>query len=580
MKFTRCFATMFAAIVFFGIARSQDSPPPPAPLVFSTPASSELQRFSSGRDGFEAVFPGNPLKTTKLSNGVFTETFTAKNKAQITIVSIYRLTETGRVFQDPKRYFETIKDELLKPPTSRLVSEESINVSRFEAKDFSVVYQNGFTKTRIVFTKERIFEITQNVTNWSAHGDAKRKAFDNETQRFYDSFKINEQFDLALIAGGITAESAVRRRSFDSMASEIGDADDEGWREYRFNFSGAAVSFPDLPVRETKPFESDLINSTLTSYTSVRDSKKFLFADVNLGIQNTGLEFRNGLYDGWQSGLGKIFIGSKIKHSDVQFNGMPARKVVGESDAVRFEAISLFSGGRLYQLMAITDMKGEDDGNMSESAASNSKFFDSFKTFPATVSEEENSASAQNTVSSANQRFVNDEFRFSIDLPMGWTIVDTVDLRETVERIQEIDPSMNRTGKAILTQSAERTRMLFRLLKPRSEISESASFICVAETIPTIDFDMKAIAEVSEENFISNMGYKLHSPMKVVNINGTIFYRIWLRKYINNIELKQVLYMTKTSGKIIQLGISYVDEKDLETMDTSLNTLKFEQVKK
>lgn len=567
-------------MILVSAAKSQDPPPPPAPLIFSSPAASELHSFNSGGDGFEALFSGYPKKTTKLANGVYTEIFTAKNKAQITIVSISRLADSTGMFQDSAKFFESIKEQLLKPPAIRLVSEQSITIDGFEARDYSVEDQIGFTKTRVIFTRERIFEITQNAANWSAQGEAKQKAFDDETQRFYNSFKINTPFDLALIAGGITPESVERRRSVGTIASEIGDADEEGWREYRFDRAGAAVSFPVGPTKETKPFESGLINATMTSYTSVRDQQTFLFADVNLGIQTNDVDFRNGLYDGWQSGLKKAFLRARIKQTDIEFNGMPARKILGENEAVRFEAVSLFAGGRLYQLMVVTNKNGENSENIGESAASNGKFLDSFKTFPATIGADENSGDTQKTISVDNQKFVNDEFRFSLDLPKGWTRIDTVDLSESVERMIETDPSLNRTGKTILTQSAGRTKMLFRLFKPQSDLNQSASFICLVETIQSKGFDMKAIAEVSEENFVSNMGYEVYSPLKIVNINGAIVYRIWLRKHINKFELKQALYMTKTNEKIIQFAISYIDEKDLETMERSLNTLRFEQLKK
>ncbi|MCB1025094.1 MAG: hypothetical protein KDB79_11925, partial [Acidobacteria bacterium] len=567
MNLIRCLTVIAAAMAFTFVARSQDPPPPP--LIFAPPTASELQKFSPPDASFEAVFSGVPKMSTQNNVGAHTDAYTATNHGLTTVVSVVRLTETVKSVLSGDELFEKVKDALLKPAGTRLISQTPVTFDGYRSMDYEVADTIGYTKTRVIPVNEKIFEITINVTNWSLLSEAKRKSFEDEAARFYSSFKINSAIDPSLIAGETVSGNSGIRRANAEQANWIGEEDADGWREYRFDPLGGAVKFPAEPAMETAPFETGLITAVMTSYTSTGDSQGYIFAEVNLGFSATADEFRKDMYDGWQSGLAEAFAGGKMDQFDIDVAGKPARKLVGGNDRIRFEAIGVLVDGRLYQLMVVSAKTAAKPESSGRDKVLSAKFFESFRTFPAKPGAVNTAEPIKKYQVIGEEPYKNKEFGFTISLPLGWNEVGDRGARQSLERIRNNDKSVNSKGKESLTQSAARTTFLFQAVKPLSVSGRSASFLCVVESVPISDLDSKTIAEASEENFIANMGYKSFSRLKVVNINGTIFYRIWVRKDINGTDLKQILYMRKAKGKILQFGISYVEDADLETMERS-----------
>ncbi|MEZ5347282.1 MAG: hypothetical protein R2681_17175 [Pyrinomonadaceae bacterium] len=579
MNLTRSFALIFVITAFAVIVRSQDPPPPPAPLIYAPPAASDLSNFNSGGDGFEAVFAGNPKKKTVREGRVFRETFTSVNKGLTTVVSVYRLADPDERWGNADLFFEGTRAELLKPEGTSLISEKPVEFSGFDAKDFDVAGRLDYTKTRILVSGERIFEIALNVPNWPYLGEAKRKEFFAETERFFASFKVNSGFDHSLIVGEVTPESIDRRRGIEELASWIGDEDDRGWREYRFDSIGAAVSFPEEPKKETEPYTDGVITATLNSYSVKENSQAYVFAEANLGLTSASDEFIGGLYEGWQKGVVQAFPGSKVEQKFIEFAGSRASRISAENDLVKFEAIGVFIGGRLYQLMAIVPKAEAKPEDKEENKLLAAKFFDSFRIVPVKDPVEINRPSDAVRVIT-EEKFVNEELQFTISLPEGWNDLGTTGDPDAVKRWRENDPGVSKTAKDQLERSFSRTRLLFQAVKPNSPVGKRASFIGGIEMVTINELDVKTIAQASEENFINNLGYKPYKPFKVININGTIFYRIWLRKHFNTVEIKQIVYMKRANGKLLQFAITYSDDADLEVMERSLNTLEFGPIKK
>ncbi len=169
----------------------QSQIPPPAPLIYKAPGINEFKNFQFEDKTLEITFPGIP----KISNK---ETENAKQN----IISVYRkgsnsvlmITEYNFDLDNQKlQIFEKFKTNLMALPKSRIDSESEFTNGVYEGKEFKVLSGYQYTVIELLVVGNRIYQLNTDITNWHIIGEKTKKEFFDETDRFFNSLKINKK---------------------------------------------------------------------------------------------------------------------------------------------------------------------------------------------------------------------------------------------------------------------------------------------------------------------------------------------------------------------------------------------------
>ena len=163
-------------------------PPPPPPLIYKAPEKTILQEFVSSNKDFKAIFPGTPqIKEEKLENGSFTMYRIYRQGSN----SIVNVSESVTDIEKQKdKVYEMARANFLKEPRTKIESEKDVSNSGITGKEFSVTDNFTYRKVRFFITGKKVYEIINDVTNWHVIGEKTKKEYFDETDRFFDSFKI------------------------------------------------------------------------------------------------------------------------------------------------------------------------------------------------------------------------------------------------------------------------------------------------------------------------------------------------------------------------------------------------------
>lgn len=175
---------------FSFVAVAQLPPPPPAPLIYKSPEKKDLQEYTASNKSFKAIFPGTPQVSENKEKISTSISYSVKRMGSLSLVLI---NEFDVNTEDKLSYvFESVKSGLIKQ-NLKIENEKDIKIDGIVGKEFSASDALTFQKARIFATGKRIYIILSDVTNWQIlnnfHKD-KVEEFNNETDRFFNSFKI------------------------------------------------------------------------------------------------------------------------------------------------------------------------------------------------------------------------------------------------------------------------------------------------------------------------------------------------------------------------------------------------------
>ena len=164
--------------------------PPPPPLIYKAPEKTELKEFVSEDKTFQITFPGIPKISKQEIEGGNLTSYIVYRQGSNSIVNTADF--TVEVEANKEKIYETMKSNLLKLPKTTIEAERNFKIDGKEGKEFDVVQDFYLQKIRILIIGKRIYEIKSDVTNWhilSKYSKEKAAEFENETRRFFDSFK-------------------------------------------------------------------------------------------------------------------------------------------------------------------------------------------------------------------------------------------------------------------------------------------------------------------------------------------------------------------------------------------------------
>jgi len=264
--------------------------PPPAPLIYRAPEKSELKEFTSEDTAFQITFPGVPKTSEQeISNGNVTN-YRVYRQGSNSIVNT--IDYNFELESNMEKIYETVKANLLKVPKSTVEAEKDIKVDGKVGKEFNVLQDYQFQKIRILIVGKRIYEIRSDVTNWhilSKYNKEKVVDFENETERFFSSFKLNKSLEIN-VSGvpkdfiGVATESSYKNTFFNFSFDYPKDWHRLGEEEIAGNIKSVAEIYRKLDERNNKAFQESLQNEVVIFAVSQRNETIGKGSNLSIGV--------------------------------------------------------------------------------------------------------------------------------------------------------------------------------------------------------------------------------------------------------------------------------------------------------
>lgn len=163
------------------------SVPPPAPLIYKAPEQKDLRDFVFEDKTFQATFPDIPaVRKQNVENGAITS-YRTYRQGSFSIVNTIDLIVDAE--NNREKIYENVRNSFSKTPKTTVEAEREFSVDGRTGKEFDVLQDFLYFKVRVLIVGARVYEIRNTVTNWHIIGEATKKRFFAETERFFNSFK-------------------------------------------------------------------------------------------------------------------------------------------------------------------------------------------------------------------------------------------------------------------------------------------------------------------------------------------------------------------------------------------------------
>jgi hypothetical protein len=186
MKYFLCLILVLTAL--HSVASAQEPPPPPPPLIYKAPDKSDFKEIVSEDERFQITFPGIPKITKQDLENAFVTIYSVYRQGSNSVVNTYDF--KFDIEENKEKIFELFKNSILKNTKAKIESEKEIQIEGIPGKEFDVHNNLQYQKVRIFVSGNTLYEIATDVTNWHIIGDSTKKLFFDESERFFNSFKI------------------------------------------------------------------------------------------------------------------------------------------------------------------------------------------------------------------------------------------------------------------------------------------------------------------------------------------------------------------------------------------------------
>jgi hypothetical protein len=177
--------------------------------------------------------------------------------------------------------------------------------------------------------------------------------------------------------------------------------------------------------------------------------------------------------------------------------------------------------------------------------------------------------------------YVNNYFRFKMNLPQDWVILTREQADELTKAGQEMVAGDDENLQAVMKASEINTANLLAVYQYElgSPVDFNPNFMIVAENIKNAPGIKKGSDYLFQSKRILEQGqfkYDYLSPdFEQENINGTEFYTMIAKLNYMGLEIEQVYYSTVLKGFSFNVIISYISEEQKDVLLAALNTMTF-----
>lgn len=337
---------------------------------------------------------------------------------------------------------------------------------------------------------------------------------------------------------------------------------------------GYRITFPAKPTNSVVPINAAFgkTTSTVDSLATSLAAYSVMYMDFPTVITDK-LDL-NTRFDQMRDGQEKRMAGRTMVDSEFYFGEHFGRETVIENDQTTLSMRVLIVGPRMFMIAVVTRGKLSTQSEILKKANSVriQKFFESFEITKVVESKTKQvELPSDFGVSITNGKLSSMFFGLSVDMPVGWYVMNSEESAEYFELGKE---SMRRNHKQFADAiSNENTRVLAMATNstPEKAVS-SASFAVLAERAVFPNFLPTAVAQSFKKVFLDK-NETVVKDVTTTTISGVEF--AWLEMLDNDTKLQKRIYFANRQGICFEIVFVYKDKADVAVLEQAFNTIRF-----
>lgn len=170
---------------------AQESTAPNREPLFVAPSADAIKEVQSKDKKYTIAFAAEPT-ITEDEKGPLGPMITYNYQAKFSDAQLKATTAKGPFEKKP--VYDHYRKTVGGLPSAQ-VTEKTFKVGKEEGVELSVIYISNTTrnlKMRILVVGNKLYELKSSMVNWEMATDAEKQAFEAESARFFDSFKLGK----------------------------------------------------------------------------------------------------------------------------------------------------------------------------------------------------------------------------------------------------------------------------------------------------------------------------------------------------------------------------------------------------
>lgn len=548
-------------------------PPPPSRDYFPD----KWKEFQFAEFGFKIRSPKEPttvLETVGLGGDVANLTNFESGAASFIkyLVSVKELKKLPASAGEAQTIFKRELDARLGGDKTKavLIKERDDKFGEFPAKYFEI--ERDGRRLRALNVLRGKFLYTISVSSVSTHGAAAMKAA-NAYGEIADAF--------------IASFALLGEPTLFSDVKSVDENLDEAWQNFVSAEDGFAVDLPGAPVKTVSQVDVETRRLSRSLYTVKTNRLRYSIVVMDYKLPLTDAAVLKNLFDIWRNGYAENFQGKLTAEKDFDAgDGRVGREIVLENGAVRILGRAFFVNGRFYAATLISDSGFQSmlaEQKIIDAAAH--RVFGSLKPQPTKNQQQADEADAALPDGFfgrfAENKYVNDFFKFSLDAPTRWIFVESIDARIFVELGR--DAIVKRSPEYVKKLNAPE-RMLFMLNKKPLGAPGNASLVVASVKQTSANIDLKLTMQVSEKFFGKQPDSRITKPTSVYKIGRreVAYFERELTAGGKSADgesksepIKQSIHAVLHKNYMLMFITTYTNDADAATMKAAIASLRF-----
>lgn len=172
--------------------------------------------------------------------------------------------------------------------------------------------------------------------------------------------------------------------------------------------------------------------------------------------------------------------------------------------------------------------------------------------------------------------YVNNGFGLSLSIPREWVVVTAQSRPDFKDEVKNMVRSDDAAKKSQVQASIDRSSMLLSLTKLPAGQPNNASFMLIAERIPTpaIKDGPDVLRSMKNAMAGTNFNVEFQGEIKTEQISGANFGVVTVKNSSHLGVFSQKIYVTTKHGFALQFFLTYTDSADLPAFDAIVKSVK------
>lgn len=552
---------------------SQKRPPkPPRAITVVRAAPIETGKPGAWREtvsetgGFRVEFPGVPGEPARFADVSLVPSPVNSGSYSIQTAGVYYhlfFTEKNAETQDSeklKSFYDRRRDAYLEGTSLKIIRESDVFLDRHLGRERIVSDAAGtsITTTRLFLINKMFYELSATVTKSAL---PKEQA---SVERFLSSFRLTD--------------APPKRNALPDL--------EPAWREFTASKDEFKAFFPGKPIEREMPAAKDAkIKSAY--YWAHNAGADFSIVITNYPYVVQDLETLNLAYENLRAYFAQL-PNQKLE----SFRNTATGKYQGRELVVEDKKNNLLMrirvyivGQRVYQLIVSASAENTSPAANDFYAKAANRFFDSFQFTGATPPVVEAAAIAlpaniRGDIDDGNI-YRNEYFGFSLKLPADWRALNRDEVGLAQEAGRSLLGSPDARRNAALAAAQKRIVNLLAISKSPMGLPENSIIMIAAEKIvnPAVTTRETSLATEKSMAEKASGAVRIIRPTFEMKIGAADFAGFEFELEMYGSRMRQQMFFTKRAGYDLIFGLGYSKDDDLKTLQTALQSLKFERKK-